>query len=65
MSSLRYFSEGDAWAHWQETFPEPADDEVVVFEEIFATGLWMTPHPALAEVLLKFRVQRRRSCSTT
>jgi hypothetical protein len=41
----------------KETVPEPADDEVVVFEEFFAAGLRMPPHPALTEILLKYRVQ--------
>jgi hypothetical protein len=41
----------------EETFSELNTDEVIVFEEFFATGLWMPPHPAFTEILLKFRVQ--------
>jgi hypothetical protein len=36
------------------TIPEPADDEAIVFEEFFATGLRMPPHSALTEILIKF-----------
>jgi hypothetical protein len=57
MGDLRYFAEGDARAPGEETVPEPADDEAVVFEEFFAAGLRMPPHSALAEILWKFRVQ--------
>jgi hypothetical protein len=41
----------------EETVLEPADDKVVVFEEFFAAGLRMPPHPALTEILIKFQVQ--------
>jgi hypothetical protein len=41
----------------EETVPEPNTDEVVVFEEFFAMGLRMLPHPAFTEILLKFWVQ--------
>jgi hypothetical protein len=34
--------------------PEPDDDETVVFEELFITGLCRPLHPALADILLKF-----------
>jgi hypothetical protein len=43
MTSLRYFAKGDARAPGEETVPEPTDDEAVVFEEIFAAGIWMPP----------------------
>jgi hypothetical protein len=33
------------------------DDEAVVFEEFFIAGLHMPPHPALADILLKFQAQ--------
>jgi hypothetical protein len=36
---------------------EPNIDEVIIFEEFFAMGLWMPPHPAFTEILLKFLVQ--------
>jgi hypothetical protein len=32
-------------------------DEAVVFEEFFAAGLWMPPHLALTDILVKFHVQ--------
>jgi hypothetical protein len=41
MTTLWYFGEGDAQVPREETVPEPTDDEAVVFEEFFATGLWM------------------------
>jgi hypothetical protein len=37
-----------------ETVPEPNPDEVVVFEEFFAAGLQMPPHPVFTEILLKY-----------
>jgi hypothetical protein len=48
LEALRYFTEGST--------REPGE-ETVVFEEFFAAGLWMPPHPALTEILLKYRVQ--------
>jgi hypothetical protein len=38
----------------EETVSEPNPDEAVVFEEFFATGLQMSPHPAFTEILLHF-----------
>jgi hypothetical protein len=57
VEKLRYFAEGSAREPEEETVPEPTDDEAVVFEEFFTTGLRMPPHPALTEILLKYRVQ--------
>jgi hypothetical protein len=37
--------------------PEPNPNKAIVFEEFFATGLRMPPHPAFIQILLKFRVQ--------
>jgi hypothetical protein len=54
MASLCYFAEGDAWAPWEEVISEPADDEAVVFEEFYATGLRMPPQPTLTDILFKF-----------
>jgi hypothetical protein len=54
MASLCYFAEGDAWAPWEEVISEPADDEAVVFEEFYATGLRMPPQPTLTDTLFKF-----------
>jgi hypothetical protein len=54
---LRYFAEGSTREPVEKTILEPADDEVVVFEEVFTVGLWMTPHPALTEILFKYRMQ--------
>jgi hypothetical protein len=34
--------------------PEPNADEAIVFEEFFAVGLPMPPHPAFIVILLKF-----------
>jgi hypothetical protein len=52
-----YFLEGRARAPGTETMPEPDDDEVVVYDDFFVTGLRMPPHPALAYILLYFQVQ--------
>jgi hypothetical protein len=57
MASLGYFTEGTAWEPREEVVPEPVDDKVVVFKEIFAAGLRMSPPPALADILHKFWVQ--------
>jgi hypothetical protein len=38
------------------TTPEPNDDEAIFFEDFFVADLCMPPHPALADVLLKFQV---------
>jgi hypothetical protein len=57
LESLRNFAEGSAREPGEETIPEPNDDEVIVFEEFFAVGLRMLPHPALKEILLKYRLQ--------
>jgi hypothetical protein len=39
---------------------EPNGDEVVVFEEFFTAGLRMPPHTVLADILLKFQVQKNQ-----
>jgi hypothetical protein len=52
MASLHYFDEGDV-----EVILEPADDEVVVFDEFFTAGLRMPPRPSLINIMLKFRIQ--------
>jgi hypothetical protein len=57
LETLRYFVEGSAGEPGEETVPEATDDEAIVFEEFFITGLRMPPHPALKEILLKYRVQ--------
>jgi hypothetical protein len=54
LESMGYFAEGLAREPGEETVPEPNTDEVVVFEEFFATGLRMPPRPAFTEILLKF-----------
>jgi hypothetical protein len=57
LDSLGYFAEGSMHELREETVWEPADDEAIVFEEFFAVGLQMPPHPAFTEILLKYRVQ--------
>jgi hypothetical protein len=57
LEALRYFAKGSMREPGEETIPELADDEAIVFEEFFAAGLRMPPHPALTEILLKYRVQ--------
>jgi dimeric dUTPase (all-alpha-NTP-PPase superfamily) len=57
LETLGYFAEGSARELGEETVPEPADDEAVVFEEFFAAGLRMPCHLAFTEILLKYRVQ--------
>jgi hypothetical protein len=57
LESLRYFAKGSAREPREEAVPEPNNDEAIVFEEFFAVGLRMPPHPALMEILIKFQVQ--------
>jgi hypothetical protein len=52
-----YFAEGSAREPGEEVIPEPAVDEAVVFEEFFVVGLRMPLHPALTNILVKFRAQ--------
>jgi hypothetical protein len=56
MESVGYFAEGPVCETGEEIVPEPNADATVVFEEFFATGLRMPPHPAFTEILLKFWV---------
>jgi hypothetical protein len=42
---------------WAESVPDPRLDEAVVFEDFFAAGLRMPPHPVLLDILHKFQVQ--------
>jgi hypothetical protein len=51
-----YFSEGGAHASGTFTVPKLDDDEAVVYEDFFVTGLRMPPHPTLADILLHFQV---------
>jgi hypothetical protein len=56
LESLGYFVEGSAREPEEVTVLELANDEAVVFEEIFTAGLRMPPHLALTEILIKFWV---------
>jgi hypothetical protein len=59
----------DSWRLWdilpkalhasrgEEVISDPAADKAIMFEEFFAAGLWMLPHPALTDILVKFHVQ--------
>jgi hypothetical protein len=52
-----YFVEGEAHAPGAKTVSEPENDEGVVYEDFFVAGLHMPPHPALADIFLKFQVR--------
>jgi hypothetical protein len=52
-----YFLEGRTREPGAETVLEPDNDEVMVYEDFFVTGLRMPPHPALADILLHFHAQ--------
>jgi hypothetical protein len=52
-----YFLKGHARSPDPETIPTPRANEVVVFENLFSTGLRMLPHLVLADILQKFCVQ--------
>jgi hypothetical protein len=57
MIDCEYFTRGVAHVSGEETILEANGDEVVVFEELFTTGLKIPPHPVLSDILLKFQVQ--------
>jgi hypothetical protein len=57
LEALGYFIEGSACEPGEEVIPKPAIDEAIVFEEFFAIGLRMPPHPALTDILVMFCVQ--------
>jgi hypothetical protein len=54
LESIGYFAEGSVHESGEETVPEPNTDEAIIFKEFFVVGLWMPPHPAFTEILLKF-----------
>jgi hypothetical protein len=54
MEEKGYFPEDEAHAPRAETMPELNNDEAMVYEDFFVTGLRMPPHPALADILLHF-----------
>jgi hypothetical protein len=49
-----YFAEGEAREPGAETIPKPDDDEAIIYEDFFVTGLRMPPHPILGDILLHF-----------
>jgi hypothetical protein len=51
------FLKGYNWPPSSESVPSPQPNEVVVFEDLFAAGLGMLPHPVLVDILRKFWVQ--------
>jgi hypothetical protein len=55
MEERCFFSKGEGRAPGTETMLEPNCDEAIVYEDIFIAGLHMTPHPALADMLLHFQ----------
>jgi hypothetical protein len=57
MKEKRYFAEDEAHAPGAKTVPDPNNDEAVVYEDFFVTGLHMPPHLALADILLHFQAQ--------
>jgi hypothetical protein len=58
ISDLESFPKGSARPPSIESVPTPnEDDEAVVFEDFFAAGLRIPPHPMLLDILHKFQVQ--------
>jgi hypothetical protein len=55
MAEKGYFVEGQARAAGEEMIPGPQEDEAVIFEDFFVVVSRMPPHPALADILLKFQ----------
>jgi hypothetical protein len=56
LEALGYFVEGSAHEPGEEVILEPVAEEAVMFEEFFAIGLQMPPHPILTDILVKFHV---------
>jgi hypothetical protein len=53
MEGLRNFAKGSTRPPGSKSVPEPQVDEVVVFEDLFATRLHMPPHLTLTDILQK------------
>jgi hypothetical protein len=56
-SFAHYFLKGYGRAPGAETILDPHENEAVVFEDFFAVGLHIPPHPVLLDILRRFRVQ--------
>jgi hypothetical protein len=54
MTEKTYFPEDGAHAPRAEIVSEPDNNEAVVYEDFFVTGLCMPPHLALTDILLHF-----------
>jgi hypothetical protein len=52
-----YFADGMGHEPREETMPELHGNEAVLFEEFFSADLRMLPHPVVAAILLKYRIQ--------
>jgi hypothetical protein len=49
-----YFPKGYGRPPGVESVPNPRSDEAVMFEDLFAAGLRIPPHPILLDILCKF-----------
>jgi hypothetical protein len=49
-SVAHYFLKGYGRAPGAESIPDPLDNEAVVFEDFFAAGLCMPPHPVILDI---------------
>jgi hypothetical protein len=56
-SFARYFLKGFPRPPGIESFPDPWENEVVVFKDFFAVGLHIPSHPILLDILRKLLVQ--------
>jgi hypothetical protein len=56
-SCAHYFPKGYSRPLGVESMQEPRANKVVMFEDFFAAGLRMPPHPVLVDILRKFLVQ--------
>jgi hypothetical protein len=54
LEALGYFAEGSAREWGEEVVPDLADNEAIILEEFFTTGLWMPSQLALTDILVKF-----------
>jgi hypothetical protein len=53
-NNTHYFLKGYGRPPGAESIPDPRVNKAMVFEDFFAVGLCMPPHPVLVDILRKF-----------
>jgi hypothetical protein len=62
-SNGHYFPKGYGRSLGAESVLDPQPDEAVIFEDFFAAGFRIPPHPVLLDILRKFQVQLHQPTS--